>query len=298
MRIRAGFEIAYENTTQFAVPILATLNVYPSRRSDLVTPDVLQVDGRAIEKQYVDSFGNICSRTLLKPNAVTTFTSDFLIEDSGLHDPVVPGANLTPVEDLPDDVMLYLLGSRYCETDRLSELAWSLFGKTPKSWERVQTIVEYTHQRISFGYEHARNTRTAFEGHEEGIGVCRDFAHLAVALCRCMNVPARYCTGYLGDIGVPASDAPMDFSAWFEAYLDGEWRTFDARHNAPRIGRILIARGRDAADAAIATTFGPGILRTFKVITDEVTTDANPQKSDRARQDSAPSSAMGAQGAA
>lgn len=270
MHIRAGFEITYENTTQFPVPILVTLNVHPSRRHDLLTPDVLMVDGHEQVKQYIDSFGNICSRTVLQPGDITSFTSDFLIQDSGLPDPVVPGAALTPVEELPDDVMLYLLGSRYCETDRMSDLAWSLFGTTPKSWERVQAIVDYVHKRITFGYQHARNTRTAFEGNEEGLGVCRDYAHLAVTLCRCMNVPARYCTGYLGDIGVPISDAPMDFSAWFEVYLDGEWRTFDARHNKPRIGRILIAHGRDATDAAIATAFGPGILRTFKVVTDEI----------------------------
>jgi transglutaminase-like putative cysteine protease len=270
MHIRAGYEITYENTTSIPVPILVTLNVHPSRRTDLLTPDVLSVDGKAQVKQYLDSFGNICSRTILPPNSVTSFTSDFLIYDTGEPDPVVPDAKLTPVEELPDEVMLYLLGSRYCETDRMSDLAWSLFGKTPRSWERVQAIVEYAHKRITFGYEHARNTRTAWEGHEEGLGVCRDYAHLAVALCRCMNVPARYCTGYLGDIGVPISDSPMDFSAWFEAFLDGEWRTFDARHNKPRIGRILIAHGRDATDAAIATTFGPGVLRTFKVVTDEV----------------------------
>jgi transglutaminase-like putative cysteine protease len=183
---------------------------------------------------------------------------------------VVPMARQTPVEALPEETLLFLLGSRYCETDRLSPIAWQLFGNAPPGWGRVQAICDFVHQRLTFGYEYARSTKTAWEAYQEQSGVCRDFAHLAVALCRCMNIPARYCTGYLGDIGVPVLDAPMDFAGWFEAYLDGQWYTFDARHNAPRIGRILIARGRDAADVAITTTFGPAALKSFKVWTDEV----------------------------
>jgi len=267
MQIRAGFDITYECPAPASAVL--TLNVHPSRRDDLVTPDTLTNDRGAPMGQYQDTFGNICTRVLL-PSGSITFSSSFVIKDTGLPDRVLPDAKLTTVEALPDDVMLYLLGSRYCETDRMSELAWSLFGATPPGWARVQRIVDYTHERIKFGYPHARATRTAWESHEEGLGVCRDFAHLAVTLCRCMSVPARYCTGYLGDIGVPAVDAPMDFSAWFEAYLDGEWHTFDARHNTPRIGRILIARGRDATDTAIATTYGAATLTGFKVVTDEV----------------------------
>jgi transglutaminase-like putative cysteine protease len=174
------------------------------------------------------------------------------------------------VEDLPDEALVFLLGSRYCETERLSEIAWSLFGKTPLGWSRVQAICDYVHQHIAFGYEHARASRTAWEAYCDRTGVCRDYTHLAVAFCRCMNIPARYCTGYLGDIGVPVSDAPMDFAAWFEAYLGGAWHTFDARNNVPRIGRVLIARGRDAADVAITTTFGPNTLSSFTVVTEEV----------------------------
>jgi transglutaminase-like putative cysteine protease len=267
MRIRAGFEITY----MFPAPmsVVVTLNVHPERRADLETPDKLVVDHYDRLSQYVDSFGNICTRVLI-PAGSTTFSSDFVIHDSGEPDPVLPNAMLTPVEDLPDEVMVYLLGSRYCETDRMTQLAWSLFGNTPPGWARVQAIVDYVHNQISFGYQHARATRTAWEAHEERLGVCRDYAHLAITLCRCMNVPARYCTGYLGDIGIPPVDAPMDFSAWFEAYLDGAWHTFDARHNTPRIGRILIARGRDATDAAITTTYGLAPLVGFKVITDEL----------------------------
>jgi transglutaminase-like putative cysteine protease len=218
---------------------------------------------------FRDLYGNVAHR-VLAPAGRTTFQADFVIEDSGEPDPVAPGAIQHPVDEVPVEALIYLLGSRYCETQLLSPLAWSLFGQTEPGWPRVQAIVDYVHDRITFGYEHARVTRTAAEGHEERRGVCRDFAHLAIALCRCMNIPARYCTGYLGDIGVPPVDAPMDFSAWFEAYLGGAWRTFDARHNTPRIGRIPMAYGRDAADAAITTSFGAAWLQEFRVITEEV----------------------------
>ncbi len=267
MRIRAGFEITYECPEPS--PMLLMLNVHPSRRSDLETPDILRNDREAPLTQYVDGFGNLCHRALA-PVGRTTFLSDFTIRDSGVPDPVLPEAGMAAVEDLPDDTLIYLLGSRYCETDRMSDLAWSLFGQARPGWTRVQAVVDYVHDRITFGYSYARATKTAWEAHEEGQGVCRDFAHLAITLCRCMNVPARYCSGYLGDIGVPPVEGPMDFSAWFEAWLDGAWRTFDARHNRPRVGRILMARGRDATDAAITTTFGAARLAEFKVITDEI----------------------------
>jgi transglutaminase-like putative cysteine protease len=183
---------------------------------------------------------------------------------------VVPGARQLPVDELPDDVLVYLLGSRYCDTQKLSDLAWSQFAGIDGGWAKVQAICDYAHGRISFGYHHARCDRTASEAHDERVGVCRDFAHLAVTLCRCMNIPARYCTGYLGDIGVPIDPAPMDFSAWFEVYLDGRWFSFDARHNQPRIGRIVMARGRDAADVAISTSFGTAQLARFIVVTEAV----------------------------
>jgi transglutaminase-like putative cysteine protease len=165
---------------------------------------------------------------------------------------------------------MYLLGSRYCDTEKLRDIAWPLFGSIPDGWQRVQAVCDYVHSRLQFGYHHARCDRTAAEAHEERVGVCRDFAHLAITFCRCLNIPARYCTGYLGDIGVPRDPAPMDFSAWFEAFLGGRWYTFDARHNHPRIVRILIARGRDAADVAISTTFGSAQLASFSVITEEL----------------------------
>jgi transglutaminase-like putative cysteine protease len=267
MLIRAGFEITYETPTP--TPMTLLLSVRPERMPDLVTAQRIKASNGATLHARSDLYGN-CAHRLIAPAGPITFHTDFVIQDSGLPDPVVPDAIQHNIEDLPEDAMIFLLGSRYCETQLLSPLAWSLFGHTQPGWARVQAIVDYVHDRIQFGYEHARCTRTAAEGHEERRGVCRDFAHLAVALCRCMNIPARYCTGYLGDIGIPPVDAPMDFSAWFEVYLGGAWRTFDARHNTPRIGRILMAYGRDAADVAITTSFGQALLTGFKVVTEEV----------------------------
>ena len=267
MKIRCGYEIAFDCKGE--TPMLLMLSTRPERAGDLLEPERLVADPPAPVHAYLDSFGNRVSRVLAPPGVIT-FRSDFLVADSGLPDPAAPDAQQHAVQDLPDEALLYLLASRYCETEHLIDEAWSLFGSTPLGWPRVQAIVDYTHQRIRFGYPHARATRTAVEAHSEQMGVCRDFAHLAVTLCRCMNIPARYCTGYLGDIGVPYSDAAMDFSAWFEVYLGGAWRTFDARHNRPRIGRIVMAHGRDATDVAISTAFGSATLVGFKVVTDEV----------------------------
>ena len=220
-------------------------------------------------RDYFDSFGNICTR-LVAPPGLLEVRSEFVIEDSGLPDEACSTARQWDIHELPSECLPFLLGSRYCDTERLSDLAWTLFGNIQGGWQRAQAICNYAHDRVEFGYHHARGDRTASEGHDERRGVCRDFAHLAVTLSRCMNIPARYCTGYLGDIGVPADPSPMDFSAWYEVFLHGRWFTFDARHNHPRIGRIVIARGRDAADVAISTAFGPARLMRFKVITDEL----------------------------
>jgi transglutaminase-like putative cysteine protease len=245
------------------------LSVHQSREKDLLSPQRIELRPDIRARQGLDPFGNVWTR-FLAPAGHLEIRTDFLIRDSGLPDEVAPGAEQWAVQDLPDDVLPFLYGSRYCDTQKLTDLAWSLFGSIPGGWERVQAVCDYVHDRIRFGYHHARGDRTASEGHEERVGVCRDFAHLAVTLCRCMNIPARYCTGYLGDIGVPKDPAPMDFSAWFEVFLVGRWFTFDARHNVPRIGRIVIARGRDAADVAISTQFGNARLIRFNVVTDEV----------------------------
>jgi len=267
MLIRAGYEIAIECGAE--TPLMALLSVHPSRAQDLRTPAVISSSGPSPLVGSIDEFGNLRTRTIA-PAGILKLSTSFVIEDSGAPDEVAPWAAEVPVAQLPDEAVMFLLGSRYCDTDRLSATAWALFGNTPRGWPRVQAIVDYVHQRLTFGYQFARSTRTAFEGHEERVGVCRDFAHLAITLCRCMNIPARYATGYLGDIGVPPVAAPMDFSAWFEVYLGGRWYTLDARHNTPRVGRILMARGRDAADCALTTTFGQTRLAQFKIITEEV----------------------------
>ena len=267
MQIRAGYEIEYECPQP--TPMLLVLSIHPSRFADLSTPHVIQFDPPTPSSNYEDGFGNICTRIVAPAGRLRIF-SDFQIGDTGLPDAVAPEAAQIPVEELPPEAIVFLLGSRYCETDRLSDFAWAKFAEAPPGGARVQAICDYVHERIGFDYQKADATRSAFDGHREQVGVCRDFAHLAVTLCRCMNFPARYCTGYLGDIGVPKDPAPMDFSAWFEVLLDGGWYTFDARHNRPRIGRILMGRGRDATDVAISTSFGPSKLVGFKVITDEV----------------------------
>jgi transglutaminase-like putative cysteine protease len=268
VEIRAGYDIAFQCFQD--TPMTLMLSIDPARAGDLLSEHKIQFSPNIPSRDYVDMFGNTCTR-IVAPAGLIEIRNDFLISDSGLPDDVAPGARQLDVGDLPDEVLVYLLGSRYCDTEKLSPLAWSLFGGVTPGWQRVQAICDYAHERICFGYQHARCDRTASEGHAERVGVCRDFAHLAVTLCRCMNIPARYCTGYLGDIGVPLDPAPMDFSAWFEVYLDGRWFTLDARHNHPRIGRIVMARGRDAADVAISTTFGTTQLVKFSVITDEVT---------------------------
>jgi transglutaminase-like putative cysteine protease len=267
MKIRAGYRIAFECAQR--ATILLMLSTRWERRQDLLTPDLMRVEPFRPIRQYSDLYGNLCTRVVVEPGR-TTFSADFLAADSGRPDPVTPQAVQHPIEDLPDEALVYLLASRYCDTEPLMQTAWTLFGDIEPGWARAQAIVRYVHERIAFGYAHASATRTASLAHDEQVGVCRDFAHLAITLCRCMNIPARYCTGYLGDIGVQPIDAPMDFSAWFQAYLGGAWRTFDARHNTPRIGRILIAIGRDATDVAISTSFGRTELVEFSVLTEEV----------------------------
>jgi transglutaminase-like putative cysteine protease len=266
MRIHTGFEITYDCPAP--VPMLLMLSVHPSRRGDLETFDGLRTDPVVDVHHYLDGYGNNCMR-VLAPAGRFVLSSDFIVRDSGLPDEYAPEAEQIAVHNLPDEAIVFLLGSRYCETDRLSDLAWSLFGGTPLGWPRVQAICDYVHNHIRFDYQQARPTRSAYEAYQERVGVCRDYAHLAVAFCRCMNIPARYCTGYMGDIGVPLL-LPMDFSAWFEVYLGGRWYTFDARNNMRRIGRVLMARGRDATDVPIANTFGTAYLAGFNVVSEEI----------------------------
>jgi transglutaminase-like putative cysteine protease len=268
MLIKAGYEITYECAQP--TPMLLVLSVHPTRLPDLQTPQHLSFDPAIASDDYEDGFGNVCTR-IIAPPGVMTIRTDFIVADSGEPDVIARDARQHAIDELPEDALVFLLGSRYCETDRLSDTAWSLFSHTPPGWARVQAICDYVHDWIVFGYEHARVTKSAWDSYMERKGVCRDYAHLAIAFCRCMNIPARYCTGYLGDIGVPRVD-PMDFSAWFEVYLGKRWYAFDARNNKPRIGRILMARGRDATDVAISTSFGASTLLGFKVVADEIQT--------------------------
>jgi transglutaminase-like putative cysteine protease len=280
MLIRLGYDIELENFQPHA--IVGVLNVHPSRVADLLEPDQVKVSPEIPVEEYSDCFGNRCTR-LFAPPGVLRLSNSTLIRDSGRPDPVDWDAPQVPVEKLPFETLVFLLASRYCEVDsRLSEMAWQLFSHIRPGWAQVQAICDWVHEQITFGYQFARPTKTALDVFVERNGVCRDFQHLAITLCRCMNIPARYATGYLGDIVVPPAPCPMDFSAWFEAYLGGKWWTFDARHNQPRIGRVLIATGRDAADVAITTSFGSSVLKKFSVVTDEVLntapqSDMNPE---------------------
>ncbi len=267
LTLRVGFEMAYDCAQP--TPMILALNVHYARAADLIYPDHLVTIPAVPVSNYRDLFGNWCSR-LVAPRGLFVIRTDALLRDDGLTDAVDAEALQIPVEQLPESALVYLLGSRYCETDLLSQIAWYHFGNGPAGWARVQAICDFVHQHIEFGYHHARRTRSAWEAYNERTGVCRDYAHLAIAFCRCMNIPARYCTGYLGDIRIPAVPGPMDFAGWFEAYLGNRWYTFDARNNTPRIGRVLMARGRDACDVALVSTFGPNSLERFTVWAEEV----------------------------
>lgn len=266
MLINYGFDISF--TVPQSTPLITLLDIRDGRRGDIVSEGAFVTAPDVPVSIYRDQFGNMCRR-LVAPQGEFRFTLGGTIRDTGEPDPVDESLPEIPIPELPDDVLVYLLGSRYCETDQLSDMAWKRFGTLAPGWRRVQAIVDFVREHLTFGYQHARATRTAAEAFEERVGVCRDFAHLTIALCRCLNIPARYVNGYLGDIGVPANPAPMDFSAWCEVYLGGRWCTFDARHNTPRIGRIVIAYGRDATDVPLVHTFGQHTLKSFKVWTDE-----------------------------
>ena len=267
IRIRTGYELIYECPQP--TPMVLMLNIHHTRVGDLVEPDRMVVDPPVPMTAYRDGFGNWCTR-LVAPAGRLRLSASALLNDTGEPDDIARASHLHAAQDLPEESLVFLLGSRYCETDRLADIAWSLFGQSSPGAQRIYDICDYVHRHITFSYQDARSTRTACDALQEGRGVCRDYAHLAIAFCRCLNIPARYCTGYLGDIGVPPPYGPMDFAAWFEAYVGGRWHTFDPRNNVPRIGRVLIARGRDAADVAISNTFGATTLTGFTVWTDQV----------------------------
>ena len=267
MKIRLGYDMVFAIPRELAM--VAMLHVHPTRMPDLLEPDVLEVNAGVVKDEFVDGFGNLCS-LLEVPAGELYLRGTTLIEDSGKPDAAGEGAEEHPVMKLPPETLQFLLASRYCEVDLLSPIAYELFGSVQPGWPRVLAICNWVHQKVQFGYQFARPTKTALDVYTERRGVCRDFQHLAIAFCRAMNIPARYATGYLGDIGVAAAPCPMDFSAWFEVYLGDRWWTLDARHNQPRIGRVLMAVGRDAADVALTTAFGSAELRKFLVISDAV----------------------------
>lgn len=265
--IRIGYELLFDLPSPTSMMLM--LHTHPEHAARLLHTDVLYVDPPGQFNTYIDGFGNRASRVELPAGRVRMW-ADNVIDDSGLHEPRIDGATLHSVPELPNECLQFLLSSRYCEVDRMTEMAWDLFGKTPTTWERVQAVMDWVHSSVEFGYKYANSTKTAMDVCTEKRGVCRDFQHLAITLLRALNIPARYATGYLGDIGVPPVPLPMDFSAWLEVYLSNQWFTLDARHNEPRIGRVLMARGRDAVDVALTTSFGPSKLAGFKVWTDEV----------------------------
>jgi transglutaminase-like putative cysteine protease len=267
MFIKVGYDISYE--VWAPTPMMLMLYMHPSRDSSVKKPETLRTEPEVPIENFTDMFGNRCAR-IVAPPGIIRLIGEAIVEDSGLPDPIVADAEQHPVQELPPETLTYLLGSRYCELERLSNIAWQLFGNAPMGWGRVQAICEWVHNHITFDYMSAREDKSAWDVYQEKRGVCRDFMHLSVAFCRCMNIPARYTTGYLGDIGVSRSETAMDFSAWFQVFLGGQWHTFDARHNARRIGRVLMATGRDATDVALTTTFGKHALRNFTVITEEI----------------------------
>jgi transglutaminase-like putative cysteine protease len=266
MHIRVGFDLTFE--TPGPVPLLLMLYVHPSRAGDLVHPEQIHSHPNAFISTFIDMFGNRCGR-VVSPTGLWRLTHEAIVRDSGLTDAMNIYAPQSDIAQLPENTIPFLFASRYCEVDRLTDIAWSLFGNTPPGWQRVQAVCDWVHNNVRFGYQFARPTKTAFEVYTERTGVCRDFSHLLITMLRCLSIPARYATGYLGDIGVPIDPAPMDFSAWTEVFIGGNWYTFDGRHNQRRIGRIVMARGRDAADVALTTSFGKCELKKFCVITHE-----------------------------
>ena len=265
--LKVGYELIYDCPQP--TPMLLMLNIHYSHAHEIVRPDLLATSPSVMISPYRDEYGNWCSR-LVAPVGRTRISTSAIIRASGIPDPVNTLAVQHPIWELPAETLAFLLGSRYCETDLLTDFAWKQFGNTPLGWARVQAVCDFVHHHIKFDYLQARATRTALQAFNERTGVCRDYAHLAIAFCRCLNIPARYCTGYLGDAGTLPPYGVMDFAGWFEAFLGGQWHVFDPRNNIPRIGRVLIARGRDAVDVAISTTFGPNTLASFTVMCDEV----------------------------
>ena len=267
MLIRLGYELEIQCPSP--VEAFGLLDVHPDVAHRVVQTTGLQLSADVPHHFFTDTYGNRALR-LTAPAGSLRLYQDIIIKDSGQPDAWDADLREVPMAELPDAVLVYLRASRYCESDLMMAEAWRLFGGIEPGWTRVRAIFDYVNDHLTFGYQFARSTRTAFEAWQEGKGVCRDFAHLAITFCRCMNIPARYANGFLGDIGVPRDPAPMDYNAWVEVWLDGGWVTLDARHNSARIGRVVVARGRDATDIPLIHTMGPHELTTFKVWAEEL----------------------------
>lgn len=266
IRIRIGFEIVMDCPA--VTPLLLSLLPHGSYDGSVTGPDTIRTYPEVPIEGFIDVYSNRCTR-LVAPAGRLQLWSDCIVDNDGEPDPYDWNAAQHEIAELPFETLHYLLASRYCQSDLLVEKAWALFGHEPAGWARLQAICNWVHNHLTFGYHFGRSTKTAVDTMRERTGVCRDFAHLSIALCRAMNIPARYAAGYLGDIGVPPS-GPGDFCAWFEAFVGGRWYTQDARYNMPRIGRVLVVRGRDAADAAMITSFGEYDMQLFRVWADEI----------------------------
>ncbi|GAC1397603.1 MAG: transglutaminase family protein [Chloroflexota bacterium] len=265
MNIRVGCDFHYE--TPWPTPTVMQIEPYASREQRIVRQD-MEIAPTTPTHEYRDSYGNTCRRFTM-PGGDFRLRFDAVAAVADTPDPVHLHAIQAPVDELPDETLLYTMPSRYCLSDVLSGAAWDLFGETEPGWGRVQTICDWVHENIRFQYGTSTPLTTAVDVYESRVGVCRDFAHLGLTFCRAMNIPARYVFGYLPDIGVPIPDAPMDFCGWFEAYLEDRWWTFDPRNNTRRVGRVVIARGRDALDVAMFTTYGSHTLHRMVVWADE-----------------------------
>lgn len=260
------------------VAMVTVLHLYPTLEPQLRSGNELKVEmlsgytdvpNTAVPTtEYLDSFGNRCAR-FHAPAGYLRLSGQSILDADPLPDRIYSDANQAQIEDLPSDVLQFLLPSRYCQIDQFGAIAQDLFSHYTPGWARATAIRDWVHDKVTFNYNAARPTKTALDVFMERVGVCRDFQHLAITLSRCLNIPARYVTGYIGDIRRPYSGAG-DFSAWYQVFLDGQWIDLDARHNYPRLGRLLMAVGRDAADVAITTSFGAAYLASFYVESNEI----------------------------
>ncbi|HSH61638.1 MAG TPA: transglutaminase family protein [Acidimicrobiales bacterium] len=265
MRLRVGCEFTFESIGP--TPSVWQVRARPDDEHRILSEE-LEVPAGASSTSYRDGYGNVCDRLVLGEGS-NRVRYDATLEVKDTPDEVDPGTPQVPVEDLPDDTLLFLLPSRFCLSDVLHGRAWELFGDGPAGAAKVQAVCDWVHDHIEYAPGSTDPLTTAVQVVESGTGVCRDYAQVGVTFCRSLNIPARYVSGYLPNINASVPEDPMDFCSWFEAYLGGGWWTFDPRNNEPRVGRVVIGRGRDAADVAMVTSFGAPTLQAMKVWAEE-----------------------------